>query len=99
MAGGIDQRMVWNQMEQMMQTSTKAQKNLEECMQIINGIAGKLADAFQGQAGSAMQEGLKNVLLKKTQTLAQKMAEEQKDLGKAMEEMKQAVNDSKAKFA
>jgi len=99
MAAGIDQRMVWNQMEQMMQTSTKAQKNLEECVQIINGIAGKLADAFQGDGGSAMQEGLKNVLMKKIQLIAQKMAEEQKDLGKAMEEMKQAVNDSKAKFA
>jgi ABC-type transporter Mla subunit MlaD len=99
MAGDVDVRMVYQQQEQMMQTSTKAQKNLEETMQIINSIAGKLADNFQGQAGSAMQEGLKNVLLKKTQTLAQKMAEEQKDLGKAMEEMKQAVNDSKAKFA
>jgi uncharacterized protein YukE len=68
-------------------------------MNAIKGTAQKLTDAFQGEGGSALQDAIAKILLKKMDTIAQKMGEVSQDLKTAEEATKQGITTSKSPYA
>ena len=94
-----DVKMDYQQMEEMANAFNKAQSDVQASMNAIKGQAGKLAESFQGEGGSAMQEAISKILLKKMDTIAQKMGEIAKDLKTAEEATKQGISTSKSPYA
>ena len=93
-----DVKMNYQQMEQMARTCEKAASSLEDSKSAVDGIAGKLQEAFQGMGGDAMQEVIKSTLEKKMDLMRDKMAEMSKDLAKAADDTKKGIKDSKSKY-
>ena len=93
-----DVKMDYQQMEDMSNAFKKAQSDVEASMKAIQGTAGKLAEAFQGDGGSALQDAISKILLKKMQKIAQKMTEVSKDLKTAEEDTKQGIATSKSPY-
>ena len=93
-----DVKMNYQQMEQMARTCEKAARSIEDSYSQIDGVMGKLADAFQGMGGDAMQQAVKNTLAKKMNLMRDKMAEMSKDLAKAADETKRGIKDSRSKY-
>lgn len=94
-----DVKMDYQQMEDMANAFKKAQSDVQASMNAIKGQAGKLAEAFQGDGGSAMQDAIGKILLKKMDTVAQKMGEVSGDLKTAIEATKQGISTSKSPYA
>lgn len=93
-----DVKMDYQQMEDMANAFKKAQSDVQASMTALKGQAGKLAEAFQGEGGSAMQEAIGKILLKKMDTIAQKMGEVSGDLKKAVEDTKAGITNSKSPY-
>jgi WXG100 family type VII secretion target len=93
-----DVKMNYQQMEQMARTCEKAARSIEDSYSAIDGVMGKLQEAFQGMGGDAMQEAVKQTLAKKMNTMRDKMGEMSKDLAKAADETKKGIKDSKSKY-
>ena len=85
-----DVKMDYQQMEDMTNAFKKAQSDVQNSMNALKGTASKLAEAFQGDGGSALQDAINKILLKKMDTVAQKMGEVAGDLKTAEEATKQA---------
>lgn len=94
-----DVKMDYQQMEDMANAFKKAQSDVQASMNAIKGQAGKLAESFQGDGGSAMQDAIGKILLKKMDTVAQKMGEVSGDLKTAIEATKQGISTSKSPYA
>ncbi len=94
-----DVKMDYQQMEDMANAFKKAQSDVQASMTAIKGQATKLADAFQGDGGSAMQDAIAKILLKKMDQIAQKMGEVNGDLKTAIEATKQGITTSKSPYA
>lgn len=93
-----DVKMNYQQMEQMARTCEKAARSLEDSYSQIDGVMGKLQEAFQGMGGDAMQQAVKQTLAKKMNTMRDKMGEMSKDLAHAADCTKKGIKDSKAKY-
>jgi len=93
-----DVKMDYQQMEDMANAFKKAQSDVQNSMNAIKGTAAKLAEAFQGDGGSALQDAIGKILLKKMDTVAQKMAEVAKDLKTAEDDTKQGISNSKSPY-
>jgi len=93
-----DVKMDYQQMEEMSNAFKKAQSDVQASMNAIKGVAGKLADAFQGEGGTALQDAISKILLKKMDTVAQKMQEVSKDIKTAEEDTKQGIANSKSPY-
>ncbi len=94
-----DVKMDYQQMEDMANAFKKAQSDVQNSMTALKGAASKLADAFQGEGGTALQEAISKILLKKMDTIAQKMGEVSQDLKTAEEATKQGITTSKSPYA
>lgn len=94
-----DVKMDYQQMEEMANAFKKAQSDVQASMTAIKGQAGKLQEAFQGDGGSAMQEAIAKLLLKKMDMIAQKMGEVSGDLKTAIEATKQGITSSKSPYS
>lgn len=93
-----DVKMDYQQMEDMSNAFKKAQSDVQTSMNALKGVASKLADAFQGEGGSALQDAISKILLKKMDTVAQKMTEVSKDIKTAVEDTKQGIANSKSPY-
>jgi len=93
-----DVKMDYQQMEDMTSAFKKAESDVRSSIGAIRGVTTKLADAFQGDGGSALQEAINKILLKKMDTVAQKMAEIAKDLKAAEDDTKQGITNSKSPY-
>ncbi len=94
-----DVKMDYQQMEDMANAFKRAQSEVQNSMTAIKGQASKLAEAFQGEGGSAMQDAIAKLLLKKMDTIAQKMGEVSGDLKTAIEATKQGITTSKSPYS
>ncbi len=94
-----DVKMDYQQMEDMTNAFKKAQSDVQNSMTAIKATAQKLSDAFQGEGGSALQDAISKILLKKMDTIAQKMGEVSQDLKTAEEATKQGITTSKSPYA
>jgi WXG100 family type VII secretion target len=94
-----DVKMDYQQMEDMTNAFKKAESDVRASIGALRGVSGKLAEAFQGDGGSAMQEAISKILLKKMDTVAQKMAEIAQDLKTAEEATKEGITTSKSPYA
>lgn len=94
-----DVKMDYQQMEDMANAFKKAQSDVQNSMTAIKGSASKLADTFQGDGGSALQDAIAKILLKKMDQIAQKMGEVSQDLKTAEEATKQGITTSKSPYA
>jgi len=93
-----DVKMDYQQMEELQNAFKKAQQDVQNSSTAIKGVSGKLADAFKGAGGSAMQDAINRILLKKMDTIAQKMAEIAKDLKTAEDDTKSGISQSKSHY-
>jgi len=93
-----DVKMDYQQMEDMANAFKKAQSDVQASMNAIKGQAGKLTESFQGDGGSAMQDAIAKILLKKMDTIAQKMGEVASDLKSAVEDTKKGISTSKSPY-
>lgn len=94
-----DVKMDYQQMEDMANAFKKAQSDVQNSMNAIKGAAAKLTESFQGEGGTALQEAISKILLKKMDTIAQKMGEVSQDLKTAEEATKQGITTSKSPYA
>lgn len=93
-----DVKMDYQQMEEMTNAFKKAGSDVQNSMNALKGVASKLQDSFQGEAGSAMQDAITRILLKKMDTIAQKMQEVSQDLKTAEDDTKQGITNSKSPY-
>ena len=93
-----DVKMNYQMMEEMGRTCAQAAKTLEDSMSSINQIAGKLADSFQGMGGDAMQQALKQTLVRKLQSFHDKMSEMSQDLQTAAQDTRDGITNSRSKY-
>lgn len=93
-----DVQMDYQQMEEMQNAFSKAEADIRNSIGAIKGVANKLQDTFQGDAGSEMQEAITNILLKKMDLVAQKMKEVAGDLKDAEEDTKKGITSSKSPY-
>lgn len=93
-----DVKMDYQQMEDMANAFKKAQSDVQASMSALKGQASKLAESFQGDGGSAMQDAIAKILLKKMDTVAQKMGEVAGDLKTAIEDTKAGIGKSKSPY-
>jgi len=93
-----DVKMDYQQMEDMSNAFKKAGSDVQASMNALKGVAAKLADAFQGDGGSALQDAIGKILLKKMDTISQKMTEVAKDLKTAEDDTKAGIATSKSPY-
>jgi WXG100 family type VII secretion target len=93
-----DVKMDYQQMEDMTNAFKRAQSDVQNSMNAIKATAAKLADAFQGDGGSALQDAIGKILLKKMDTIAQKMGEVAQDLKTAEDDTKAGIGKSKSPY-
>ena len=94
-----DVKMDYQQMEDMANAFKRAASDVQNSMTAIKAQGGKLQDAFQGDGGEAMQDAINKLLLKKMQTVQDKMNEVAGDLKTAIEATKQGITTSKSPYS